>query len=83
MHKGDRGAVRFGWRPNVKISSIDKPREKKCSPAPFSEVRPVFVGCPLALIFFPSLSRTGVIYEEGLIQAGLFLSIVNSQFTSV
>lgn len=66
----------------MKVSSIDKLREKKCSPSSESPARIRRI-CPLALTFSPSLSRTEVIYEEGLTQAGLFLSIVNSQFTSV
>lgn len=57
--------------------------EKERPPTFFSKIRHVFLGCSLALSFPPSPFRIGVIYEEGLTQAGLFLSIVNSQFTSV
>lgn len=66
----------------AKVSGIDK-RRKRASSNFFLE-NPTRIPRLFSRSFFPpSPSRIEVIYEEGLTQAGLFLSIVNSQFTSV
>lgn len=68
----------FIWKYPVSISA-----EKRASSNFFLQ-NPTRIPRLFSHSFFPpSPFRIEVIYEEGLTQAGLFLSIVNSQFTSV